>query len=120
MIKATLIKKMDECRIQMHGHAEAERNEQDNDLVCCAASTMVQQLMWGVMHRSMASIEGHCEPGDVELVIRCDNEKPGSLMNYTLVWDRMDFLFEGLSMLEEEYPDSVDVQIATVTHAVLT
>ena len=116
MIRAELTKGGNECRIEMHGHAEAERNEHDHDLVCAAASAMVQQLMWGVLHRSIATIDGRCEPGDVSLTIRCiegHNNRQNNLLEYTKLWDRIDFLYDGLMMLAESYPECVEVTLTS-------
>lgn len=84
----------------MEGHAGAELNENDHDLVCCAASTLMQTLLYSL------SRQGHVidhEMREGHMLIRCHDAYncDRQMANTFMVVE------DGLEMLAQEWPEHV-------------
>lgn len=90
--------------LTMQGHADAQRNEQDHDLVCCAASTLLQALVYTLMDRDGISVMGDMESGHAHIRIKASPQR----MDTAQAAFRM--AADGLQMLAEAYPDSINIQ----------
>ena len=92
--------------LKAEGHANAERNEKDHDLVCCAVSTLVCTLA-----NSCAMVE------DVNTTYR--QESGNALLTVDKITKerrqeiaiRFRMAADGLQGLQEQYPDSLRVTI---------
>ena len=89
--------------LRMDGHAGAERNEQDHDLVCCAASILLQTLVRSCTIAYGVNVEGEASSGHAD--IRITSEKVGN----AAAIHRYQMCLDGLEMLEKCYPQSIRV-----------
>lgn len=89
--------------LRMQGHANAQRNEHDHDLVCCAASILVQTLVRSCGLYPGVAVVGDAASGNVN--IRIDSEKVGQ----AAALHRFQMCMDGLEMLEKSYPQSLRV-----------
>ena len=83
------------------GHANAPRNEDGRDLVCCAVSTLIQTLIFTCQEIHGVVVDHSVSPGDVYIKIsspRCKAE---------WVEHRMQMLLDGLKHLETQYPELI-------------
>lgn len=86
--------------LQMEGHAGAHENVHGHDLVCCAASALMQTLLYSLDR------QGHVidhEMRDGYLMIRChDTYSCDRQMAHTFM-----VVEDGLEMLVQEYPECI-------------
>lgn len=87
------------------GHANAPRNEDGRDLVCCAVSTLVQTLA-----ASCAQIPG------VRTTYRKESGRTKiHLADTEAHWDelipRFNMVITGIQVLAEQYPESVSLTV---------
>ena len=84
----------------MEGHAGAEKNEHEHDLVCCAASTLMQTLLYSL------SRQGHViehAMRDGYMLIRCHEDYAfDSQMAATFM-----AVEDGLEMLAQGWPEHI-------------
>ena len=87
--------------LKMDGHANAPRNEQDHDLVCCAASILVQTLIRSCQLYPGITVEGDAAMGkaDIRLKYKPTAEEAAK--------HRYQMALDGLEMLAKTYPQSV-------------
>ena len=98
----------DNMTLDMTGHAEAERNTEGHDLVCCAASTLVFTLAYSCRRR--CRVEKRFDKGDAH--IRLEPEEGRGLEALY----KLDAVVDGLRMLQEKYPACISVGYITDLH----
>ncbi len=93
---------IDRERLSMegHGHAKAEKNEYGHDLICAAASTLMQAYAYAGM-RSGHIMELQINKGD--MVARIDPDTTAS----TKIKHIYEGYVLGLKMIAENYPEHV-------------
>lgn len=102
---------MIDFEMTMDGHAEAPR-EGEFDLVCCAASVLGQQLIysleafWKRQAMSIDRIDREMEPGHLRVRVRPMEWARASVM------DRFRYCQEGMQMLQEKYPEYIEIEEA--------
>lgn len=89
--------------LRMEGHAGAQRNEHDHDLVCCAASILLQTLVRSCGLAYGVRVIGDAASGHAN--IRIDSDKVGN----AAAIHRFQMCLDGLEMLEKSYPQSIRV-----------
>lgn len=94
--------------LDMNGHADAPR-EGEFDLVCCAASTIGQQLIYSLenyneRHHGIAKLEVEMDKG--HLHVRARTKEWARLS----VKQRMEYAREGMEMLAERYPEYIETE----------
>ena len=97
-----------EYAMEMKGHANAPR-EGELDLVCCAASTLGQLLLYSLeeykaQHGGITRIDETAEPGHLKVKVRCRE------WARVAVKTRMDMIREGMEMLQERYPEYIMIE----------
>jgi uncharacterized protein YsxB (DUF464 family) len=85
------------------GHANAPRNEDGRDLVCCAVSTLVQTLIFSCQELPGVLVYHNVAPGDVYIKV----SEPDSATDG--VKHRLMMLLDGLKHLEKQYPELIRV-----------
>ena len=81
--------------ISAQGHAQAARNENDHDLVCCAVSTLL-----GTLANSCAWV------GDVNVTVtNISDDLWGEIAS------RFRMAMDGLEVLREQYPESLKISV---------
>lgn len=85
------------------GHANAPRNEDGRDLVCCAVSTLVQTLIFTCQELPGTLVYHTVAPGDVYIKV----SEPDSATDG--VKHRLRMLQDGLEHLEKQYPELIRV-----------
>ena len=104
IVRAESMGKWDTFSISADGHANAARNEENHDLVCCAVSTLM-----GTLANSCARIE------DVNTIYQSSHGH--ALVTVTNIpeeiWheiaSRFTMAMDGLEGLAEQYPDSLRI-----------
>lgn len=91
--------------VEAEGHANAKRNDDGRDLVCCAISTLMCTLA-----NSCAQLEGpavvyHTLDGFARLTVSNVRSCPDGLRA------RLQMLLDGLHVLEQQYPQNVRLKI---------
>lgn len=92
--------------ISAQGHAQAARNENEHDLVCCAVSTLL-----GTLANSCAWV------GDVN--VNYQTSSGNGLVTVTNISDdlwgeiasRFRMAMDGLEVLREQYPESLKISM---------
>ena len=85
------------------GHANAPRNEDGRDMVCCAVSTLVQTLIFSCQELPGTVVYHDVAPGNVfARVSEPDSATDG-------VKHRLRMLLDGLKHLEKQYPEMIRV-----------
>ena len=100
MIRARIDRKKGEITVE--GHAGAERNAQGHDLVCCAASVLLQAFLFSAIsagYRASWSLD----PGNSRIHLEEPDRDEG-------IRGRMTMLEDGLCMLEQAYPKCIRVE----------
>lgn len=100
MIRAKIDRKKGEITVE--GHAGAERNAQGHDLVCCAASVLLQAFLFSAIsegYRAAWSLE----PGNSRVELEEADRDEG-------IRARLKMLEDGLCMLEKAYPKCIRVE----------
>ncbi len=88
--------------ISVEGHAGAERNAQGHDLVCCAASVLLQAFLISAVNAGYrASYD--LEPGNSRVELEEADRDEG-------IRARLKMLEDGLCMLEKAYPKCIRVE----------
>ena len=100
MIRARIDRKKGEIRVE--GHAGAERNAQGHDLVCCAASVLLQAFLLSAI-RAGYSATWNLDPGDSSIHLTEPDRDEG-------IRARLAMLEDGLCMLEQAYPKCIRVE----------
>lgn len=100
-----IIRKPNSVTITASGHANAPRNEDGRDLVCCAIATLM-----GALANSCAQIKGpatvyHTQSGLAELTVTNIMTAPDEIR------PRLQMLIDGLSVLEVQYPQNIRMTI---------
>lgn len=100
-----IIRKTNSVTITAAGHAQAPRNEDGRDLVCCAISTLLTALA-----NSCAQLEGpatiyHTTSGYAELTIHNVQTLPDEIRA------RVQMLIDGLTVLSQQYPQNIRMTI---------
>lgn len=87
------------------GHAEAARNEDGHDLVCCAVSTIIQTL--GVSCASLMEVETvyHRADGFARILVT------GTEAHWEQLVPRFQMAIEGLTVLASQYPQHVSLSV---------
>ena len=94
--------------MNMEGHAGAKEEGQEYDLVCCAASTVSQALLynieeWNEEHRDPLEIEYQMEKGKIRLMIKAPEWAKISIQRM------MQYALRGMQMLEDRYHNYIRV-----------
>lgn len=100
-----IIRKPNSFSIVATGHANAPRNEDGRDLVCCAISTLMCTLA-----NSCAQIMGpatvyHTKSGMAELTVANVMTAPDEIK------PRLQMLIDGFRVLEQQYPQNIRMTI---------
>lgn len=98
--------KYDPLSLKMDGHAQSERNEHDHDLVCCAASMLVQALVRSCALYPGIAVVGEAGSGHIDFRLECDKVGQAPALH------RFQMCMDGLEMLEKSYPQSLHVVYA--------
>ena len=90
--------------LTMTGHAGAEKVN-GYDLVCCSASVLLYTLIWSckAYPGMIRNMEYRAEPGDAHIKIEPNPE------SYEPILHRYESCLEGLHMLQQQYPDCIQV-----------
>lgn len=107
MIHVTIDEK--ELAVCMTGHADAARNEADHDLVCCAASVLVQTLAYTAQEDDGMSARARLRKGDAFVQLMTCNGYYKRGKTY------MRMLQRGMEMLQEAYPACIHIDYGAVT-----
>lgn len=88
--------------MEMDGHAGAREEGKDIDLVCCAASTISQALIynieeWNEEHREPLEIELETQKGHIHLHIVAPEWARASMIRM------MKYAMRGMEMLQDKY-----------------
>lgn len=91
-----------ELRMQMEGHAGGREPGQEYDLICCAASTISQAMIynieeWAEEHGHPLDIELETEKGLIRLHVKAPEWARLTVMKM------MQYGMRGMEMLEEKY-----------------
>ena len=94
--------------MDMEGHAEAPR-EGEFDLVCCAASTIGQMLLYTLeeyqaRHGGIERIDEEMESGKLHIHARAKEWARAALKT------RFQLIREGMDMLQERYPEYIRIE----------
>lgn len=94
--------------LEMDGHADAPR-EGEFDLVCCAASVIGQQLLYSLeefndRHDGFERIESEMRSGYLRIRVRAKEWARTSAKR------RLEYAREGLEMLQERYPEYIEIK----------
>ena len=106
MIRVTI--DMIDFRLTMDGHAEAPR-EGEYDLVCCAASTISQQLLYSLeeyqtLHDGIDKLDYDMTSGHLYIRARAKEWARASIRS------RFCYMREGMDMLADRYPEYISVK----------
>lgn len=99
---------MADLKMEMEGHAEAPR-QGEYDLVCCAASTIGQMLLYileeyGDRHQGALRIDERMESGKLMIKAKIkEYARVGVLTRYRIIR-------EGMEMLADRYPEYIIVE----------
>lgn len=88
------------CGLEMTGHAGAARNEQGHDLVCCAASALIQTLLYS-LSRQEFRVDHDAEEGYMRVCMHDDRDFNREAAQTFLVVE------DGLEMLAAAYPEHI-------------
>lgn len=88
--------------ISVEGHAGAERNAQGHDLVCCAASVLLQAFLFSAISAGYKA-SWSLDPGDSRIHLEDSDRDEG-------IRARIAMLEDGLCMLEQAYPKCIRVE----------
>lgn len=106
MIEAKIERSGGVYTLTVKGHANAERNEKDHDLVCCAVSILAQTLGVSCVEVQEARTMMHQEKGDYEVrVFNGDECRDEILPRFVMAAD-------GLMLIEEQYPDNIRLTVS--------
>lgn len=100
-----IIRKPNSFTVVASGHANAKRNEDGRDLVCCAVATIMTTLA-----NSCAQIKGpatvyHTQSGLAELTVTNVMAAPDE------VKPRLQMMVDGFRVLEQQYPQNIRMTI---------
>jgi uncharacterized protein YsxB (DUF464 family) len=94
---------MADLTLRMEGHANAERNEHDHDLVCCAASILLQTLVRSCALYTGITVAGEADMGRADIRLECvKGAREAAIHRFVMVMD-------GLEMLAKTYPQSIHI-----------
>ena len=102
MIEARI--NMDDYTVVVTGHAEAPRNEDGRDMVCCMVSTLVQTLLVSCLSLPGVMTDHNIEPGNVYMRVTRSAKQKGP------VAERLRMFRDGMGMLADKYPDCVTIK----------
>lgn len=87
------------------GHAHGQRNENDHDLVCCAASTLLCTLANSCAQLDDVNVTYHARSGYGHVLVN----------NCEELWDEVSSRFrmalDGLEGLAMQYPQSIRIDV---------
>ena len=99
---------MIDLALDVDGHADAPR-EGEFDLVCCAASTIGQQMLYSMEayqdgHDGFQRIETEMDKGHLHIRIRAKEWARIAAIK------RLEYAREGFDMLAERYPEYIKIK----------
>ena len=86
--------------IEMKGHAGAAVNAQEHDLVCCAASTLIQTLLYS-LSRQEVMVDHDVEDGYMRVSMHDDRDFGREVAQTFMTVE------DGLEMLATAYPECI-------------
>lgn len=95
----------DHYMLTADGHAGAERNEQDHDLVCAAVSAIVQTLAFSCAQIEEVSTVYHTSSGHAMVNVTNYDEMEGEIT------PRFRMALDGLAAMAQQYPQCITVTI---------
>ena len=104
MINAIINTNVKPYRVDIVGHASAERNEDGRDLVCCCVSAFTCALAHSIMQSDVGDISGGLDVGDTHLVIFPATSKSIACRR------RVEYFAQELQMMEESHPNEIHVE----------
>lgn len=90
--------------VKMQGHAGAERNAEGHDLVCCAASVLLQTLVYWAQDVKMAKADGSIAKGDAYVRLTPYTDC------YDQTWAAYSVMRSGMEMLQKAYPECINIE----------
>jgi uncharacterized protein YsxB (DUF464 family) len=94
----------DKLTVIATGHANAPRNEDGRDLVCCAVSTLMQTLIYSCQELRGVLVNHDVKPGDLFVQISAPNSQTDAVKH------RMTMLHDGIKALADQYPMCVKLK----------
>lgn len=91
--------------LYVEGHAQAERNDNDHDLVCCAVSTIVGALACSCMKIEDVNTTQHGGKGHAMVTVTGVHEEMWSEINA-----RYQMALDALESLAAQYPRSLTIE----------
>lgn len=105
MIKINVRWMSEPWRMTVTGHADAIRNEEGHDLVCCAVSTIVQTLGVSCANLMDVNTTFHTSKGFADILVT------GTESHWDVLLPRFDMALDGLRVLQSQYPQCIEVKI---------
>ncbi len=93
----------DNATVILTGHANAPRNEDGRDMVCCMVSTLAQTLAATCLELPGTLVDYDAEPGNVHMKVH----RSGSQMQP--VAERFRMFLDGMTMLQKTYPECIRI-----------
>ena len=93
-----------DLEVTMEGHANAPRNADNHDLVCCAASVLIQALVYWAQREKHVAVAGSLDKGDAHVTLQ---PEPGYYMHAKTAYKVME---RGLEMLQEAHPECISIE----------
>lgn len=90
--------------VTMAGHADAPRNAENHDLVCCAASVLIQALVYWAQQEKHVAADGNLDKGNAHVTIK---PAPGYYMHAKTAYKVME---RGLEMLQKAHPECISIE----------
>lgn len=87
------------------GHAGAPRNADGRDMVCCAASTLIQTLVFSCQEIPGVVVDHSIAPGDVYIRVSPPPSRKEDVRH------RLRMLSDGLKHLSIQYPELVRLRL---------
>lgn len=94
--------------LTMTGHACAEHNGEGHDLVCCAASVLVQSLAYYAQRKDCIEVDGHFRKGDARVKLRPFGG------HYCEARTAFAVTLSGLEMLAAAYPQHISIDYGSM------
>lgn len=91
--------------LYIEGHARAERNEHDHDLVCCAVSTIIGTLAASCMQIEDVNTIHHGRKGNALVTVTGIPDDLWAEINA-----RYQMAVDGLTSLAAQYPKSLEIE----------
>lgn len=92
-------------RLTAEGHADAGRNDEGHDLVCCAVSTLIQTLAFSCANLPGVRTDYRKASGFSEILIT------GTEAHWDTLVPRFEMAIGGLTILAAQYPQNISLTV---------